>query len=116
MMTVKIISMEPDGGERTHLFPSARINYRIDRLNGSLNAGDKEVPFRTFNDAVRINNPVHTVSGLSNYEVMQNMEIAWVILHDEDGGIAPLLVSAPAVCYIMSEGKTIDRFKLDFLE
>ena len=115
-MTVKIISMEPDGGERTHLFPSASINYRIDRLNGSLNAGDKEVPFRTFNDAVRINNPVHTVSGLSNYEVMQNMEIAWVILHDEDGGIAPLLVSAPAVCYIMSEGKTIDRFKLDFLE
>lgn len=116
MMTVKIILMEPDGGERTHLFPSARINYRVDRLNGSLDVGDKQVPFRTFNDVVQRNNPQHVVSGLNNYEVKQNMQIAWVTLYDEDGGIAPLLVSAPAVCYIMSEGKTVDRFKLDFLE
>ena len=117
MMTIKIVSMETDGGERTYLFPSARINYRIDRLNGSLKPNpDKEVPFKTFNDVLRINNPQHVVSGLQNYETSQNMEIAWVMLYDEDGGIAPLVISAPSTCYIMSEGRTIDRFILNFLE
>lgn len=116
-MTVKVVSMESDGGERTHLFPANRINYRVDRLNGSLKPeGDKEVPFRTFNDILRVNNPEHVVSGLQNYEVKQNMEIAWVFLYHEDGGIAPLLISAPATCYVMSEGKTIDRFILNFIE
>jgi len=116
MMTVKIISVESDGTEAINLFPSERINYRINRLNGSRDCGDKEAPFRTFGDVLRINNPQYTVSGLSNYEVKQNMEIAWVMLYDDNNGIAPLLVSAPAVCYIMSDGKTVDRFKLDFIE
>lgn len=115
-MTVKIISTEPDGGIRTHIFPSARTSHRIDRLNEKHDAGNIQAPVRTFNDILQINDPRYTVSGLNNYEVKQNMEIAWIMLHDEDGGKSSLLVSAPAVCYIMSEGKTVDRFRLDFMD
>ena len=114
MMTVKIVTTETDGGERVYLFPAARVQYRVTQLNNP-NANDG-MPPRTFGDVSRGNNPQYVVSGLQNLDVKQNMQMAWVYLNDEEGGLAPMIVSSPATCYIMVDGKTIDRFRLDFLE
>ncbi len=117
MMTIKIVSKETDGQERVHLFPAERIDYMIQRLNPPLDyRSDKQLPFKTVDDVLAVDNPQFVVSGLSNYAVNQNMEVAWVSLYDVDGGIATMFITAPATCYVLSEGKTIDRFYLCFLE
>lgn len=109
MMTVKIIAHESDGGTTTHIFPATRISHKEYVLN------DNNTPNETFDQHVRRQNPEHVVSGLGNQNTSQNMRVSCIMLHD-NSGISPLLVSAPAACYIMSEGKTIDQFTLNFID
>jgi hypothetical protein len=109
-MTLKIISQESDGLPKTDLFAAERISHKEFVLRPSNH------PAETFEDIVDNSKPRYVISSLTNTNTSQNLRYSWVFLHGEDDDISPLLISAPAECYIMAGGKTIDTFKLDFID
>ena len=110
MMTVKVIVQQAEG-EDVYLFPTTRVSYQIKQLGG-----DYSGPKETFYQYAERQNPQYVISGINESNVTKNTLMAWISLYDEDGSISMVLVGAPATCYIMSEGKTIDRFFVTFIE
>jgi len=108
-MTLKVVSQENDGFYKTDLFVAERISHREGKLN------DVTHPMQSFDDVVSQLKPDYVVSVLTNTDTTQNFWYSWVILHGEEDDVKPLLISAPATCYVMVGGKTIDTFRLDFI-
>jgi hypothetical protein len=110
MMTVKIITERTDGYPGTHLFLASRVEHLEQPLN------DGSHPDETFEALCERNKPRFVVTGLSNPSTSQNLHYSAIFLYGEGDDIAPLLVSAPAYIYIMAEGKTIDHYRLGFID
>jgi hypothetical protein len=110
MMTIKIIVETTNSYPKTYLFTASRIEHYECPLN------DGNHPTDTFGSLCQRNNPRFVVTGLDNVDNSQNMHYSSVYLYGDDDDISPMLISAPASIYVTVDGKTIDYYRLGFIE